>query len=321
MHSSPTVIGIHPNAEIDSCINQTRDLWKNMAMLQPSKSTLSSASTREQVIASTVDSIMEKLPKMTPLDECFDLLAIRQHLTVKNAGEFLTPCQIVLLKELECFNRLCSRMSNSLLSLKKAAVSEILMTDQLEEISDSLAGLIPKYWKSVAPDTEKSLDSLMAHFSLRLEQYLVWIQEGELIVMWLGGLHFPESYLMTIVQTTLRAMQWPLDECALYTCVTKYKSNEELKNSSESTKGCYDINGLFLEGAGWDFERCCLKSPDHRTLTTKLPILQVVPVKSSEAKRKHTYRTPVYTTSARLDISGRGLVFEADLPSYEYESI
>jgi dynein heavy chain len=68
-------------------------------------------------------------------------------------------------------------MSNSLLSLKKAAVGEILMTEQLEEISDSLLdGLIPKYWKSVALDTEKSLDSWVAHFSLRLEQSLVWIQ-------------------------------------------------------------------------------------------------------------------------------------------------
>jgi hypothetical protein len=97
----------------------------------------------------------------------------------------------VLLQELEYFNKLCSRMSNSLLSLIKAAYGGVRMTDHLEEVSESLLnGFISNFWKSVAPpDTEKRLGSWMAHFSCWLEQSLAWIQEGTLTVVWIGGLH------------------------------------------------------------------------------------------------------------------------------------
>jgi hypothetical protein len=49
-----------------------------------------------------------------------------------------------------------------------------------------------------------------------------WIEEGEPVVMWLSGLHIPESYLTAMVQTTCRLKNWPLDKSTLYTVVTKY---------------------------------------------------------------------------------------------------
>jgi dynein heavy chain len=49
-----------------------------------------------------------------------------------------------------------------------------------------------------------------------------WIEQGEPVVMWLSGLHIPESYLTAMVQTTCRAKNWPLDKSTLYTVVTKY---------------------------------------------------------------------------------------------------
>lgn len=124
----------------------------------------------------------------------------------------------MLLQELECFNKLCSRMSNSLLSLIKAAYGGVRMTDHLEEVSESLLnGFISNFWKSVAPpDTEKRLGSWMAHFSCWLEQSLAWIQEGTLTVVWLGGLHSPDSYLIALVQMTFRAMLWPFDQWAFH---------------------------------------------------------------------------------------------------------
>jgi len=87
-------------------------------------------------------------------------------------------------------------MSNSLLSLIKAAYGGVRMTDHLEEISESLLnGFISNFWKSVAPpDTEKRLGSWMALFSCRLEQSLAWIQEGTLTVVWIGGFMSCQSH-------------------------------------------------------------------------------------------------------------------------------
>ena len=44
-------------------------------------------------------------------------------------------------------------------------------------------------------------------------------QEGEPAVVWLGGLHVPESFIAALVQAACRARGWPLDKSALFTTV------------------------------------------------------------------------------------------------------
>ena len=83
--------------------------------------------------------------------------------------------------------------------------------------------------------------------------------------------------------------------------------------------GCY-VTGLYLEGASWDAARGCLAPPLPKQLQAQLPILQIIPVESQKLKLHGTYRTPVYTTSARRNAMGVGLVFEADLASHEHPS-
>lgn len=54
------------------------------------------------------------------------------------------------------------------------------------------------------------------------------VDEGEPKVMWLSGLHIPESYLTALVQAACRKNGWPLDLSTLYTQVTQYQSEEEV---------------------------------------------------------------------------------------------
>lgn len=53
--------------------------------------------------------------------------------------------------------------------------------------------------------------------------YHVQVNEGEPYVMWLSGLHIPESYLTALVQATCRKNGWPLDKSTLYTSVTEVR--------------------------------------------------------------------------------------------------
>lgn len=69
--------------------------------------------------------------------------------------------------------------------------------------------------------------------------------------MWLPGLHIPESYLTAIVQATSRRRGWPLDKSTLFTQVTKYVNSSEVADDSEVG---HFVEGLYLEGAGWDLE-------------------------------------------------------------------
>lgn len=58
--------------------------------------------------------------------------------------------------------------------------------------------------------------------------FVFQVDEGEPNVMWLSGLHIPESYLTALVQATCRRNGWPLDRSTLYTQVTEYHSEEEV---------------------------------------------------------------------------------------------
>lgn len=57
---------------------------------------------------------------------------------------------------------------------------------------------------------------------------LLQVTEGEPSVMWLSGLHIPESYLTALVQATCRRNGWPLDRSTLFTQVTKFQDADEV---------------------------------------------------------------------------------------------
>ena len=62
------------------------------------------------------------------------------------------------------------------------------------------------------------------------------MNEGEPAVMWLSGLHIPESYLTALVQATCRKNGWPLDKSTLYTAVTKWTAPDEVTEKAHQGK-------------------------------------------------------------------------------------
>lgn len=58
----------------------------------------------------------------------------------------------------------------------------------------------------------------------------------EPLVMWLAGLHVPESYLTAIVQIACRKNGWSLDRSTLYTAVTQHTNEDEIQNISDTVK-------------------------------------------------------------------------------------
>lgn len=128
------------------------------------------------------------------------------------------------------------------------------MSFELDNVSKSLFnGSLPSSWQLLAPDSLKSLGNWINHFLRRHAQYKAWVssvvsplfthlnlspaprhcehsdptgtvqvEKGEPKVMWLSGLHVPESYLTALVQAACRKNGWALDHSTLYTAVTSY---------------------------------------------------------------------------------------------------
>ncbi|XP_052412947.1 dynein axonemal heavy chain 10 [Carassius gibelio] len=294
------VFGLHPNAEIGYYTQAARDIWTHLIELQPQTGDTGGGISRDEYISQVARDIQSKLP------EVFDLDVIR-----KKLGLEISPTSVVLLQELERFNKLTLRMIRSLAELQRALAGEVGMSSELDEVARALFnGQIPVIWRKLAPDTLKSLGNWMIHFKRRHEQYSSWVDEGEPCVMWLSGLHIPESYLTALVQATCRKNGWPLDHSTLYTHVTHYRSEDEIKE--RPGQGCF-VSGLYLEGADWDIEKSCLVRSKPRVLVSQLPILKIIPIEARRLKLQNTLKTPVYTTSMRRNAMGVGLVFEADL--------
>lgn len=310
LNNGPAVFGLHPNAEIGYFNAASKELWGNLIDLQPRTAAGGGTMSREEYIGTIVRDVEGKIPKPE------DLVNIRKKLSAETGT--ITPTQVVLLQELERWNGLVTTIAATLVDLSRALNGEIGMSDTLEDIGSSLFnGRLPSEWARLAPETQKPLGSWMLHFLARYKQYTTWIEEGEPKVMWLSGLHIPESYLTALVQTTCRRKNWPLDKSTLYTQVTKVTDADTIAAPLE--EGCY-VRGLYLEGAAWDVEGGCLRRQDPKVLVVDLPIMQIIPIEASRLKLHGTFRAPVYVTQARRNAMGVGLVFEADLATTEHTS-
>ncbi|KAK3777975.1 hypothetical protein RRG08_038771 [Elysia crispata] len=305
--NKPDVFGLNPNAEIGYYTLAAKTIWELLIELQPQTGGSSAGVSREEHIAQIATDVMDKLPQE------FDLPKIKRAI-----GLDISPTTVVMLQELERFNNLVSRMRRSLANLKRALAGEVGMSNELDDVARSLFNAsIPNIWRRLAPVTLKSLGNWMVHFQRRLKQYYHWVNDCEPAVMWLSGLHIPESYLTALVQATCRKRGWPLDKSTLYTQVTKYTDAEDI--SERVINGCF-LSGMFLEGAAWDAEKRCVMRQPPKQLTQALPILKVIPIEAHRLKLQNTIRTPVYVTSQRRNAMGVGLVFEADLATKEHIS-
>ncbi|KAH8871924.1 Dynein heavy chain 10, axonemal [Schistosoma japonicum] len=298
--NTPEVYGLHPNAEIGYYTNATKEIWSHLLELQPQTSNQTNSTNREEFISQITHGLLTSLPQL------FDREALR-----KKLGVNIPPITVVLLQELERFNLLIKRMDQTLRTLKRALNGEVGMSAELDNVARSLFnGQVPNVWQRLAPATKKSLGSWMIHFHDRHKQYIAWIENGDPGVIWLSGLHIPESFLMALTQTTCRRNGWPLDKSALFTTVTQYTDSSEIQERAH--QGCF-VQGLYLEGASWDLAKNCLKRQKSRQLVQPLPILRVSAIEAHRLKLQNTFCTPVYVTSERRNAMGIGLVFEAYL--------
>ncbi|KAJ1617774.1 dynein heavy chain and region D6 of dynein motor-domain-containing protein [Pavlovales sp. CCMP2436] len=305
--NSPEVFGLHPNAEINYLTHASKKLWADLLELQPRQAAAAGEMSREQYIDKVASDILSKMPQP------FDVNRIK-----KEAEGELTPTFIVLAQELERWELLCARMSKSLKELRRAIAGEVGMSTELDHLGSNLYnGQLPDMWRKLTPQTQKMLGPWMVSFLRRHRQYKGWVEEGEPRVMWLSGLHIPETYTAALVQTTCRKYKWALDKSTLYTSLTKMLTEAEVLERPED--GCY-VTGLYMEGAAFDVKRSCLLRQAPKVLVQELPIMQIIPIELSKLKLQGTIRVPMYTTQERKNAMGVGLMMEADVRTVDHLS-
>jgi dynein heavy chain len=304
INQSPSVFGLHPNAEINYFIDCGKEIYSGLMAMQTGSSGDGGGMSRDDFIEKTATDIQ----KTIPADE---LKFIKD--TVP------TPLEVVLMQEIERYEALVKRMVGNLADLKRALKGEIGMSQALDELGGALFnGQLPGAWAKLAPQTQKPLGSWMEHYVRRYKQYNDWATKGDPNVFWLSGLHIPESLLSALVQASCRRRGWALDKSTLYTKVTKFEKAEEV--TEKLLDGTY-VEGFFLEGARWDLQKGCLARQLPKQLIQMMPLVEVIPTEANRLKLRDELPTPVYVTQLRRNAMGVGLVFEANLHTKEHSSL
>lgn len=282
---SPEVFGLHPNAEITYFSNDAKSLWLNYLLMEAVGGSNISTTQMHQKIHKTAEDILAK--------SVFDDDVAKLKTAAFEKKGMLTPSEVVLFQELEIFKNLSLKIQKSLQDLKRALSGKIGMSAELDELSVSLYNsFLPNQWRRMAPMTQKKLGSWMNHFTRRREQYYAWLKQ-EPCVMWLSGLHNPESYLTALVQDACRIKKWALDKSSLFTSVTDIEDPSTITEKPQF--GCY-LTGLYLEGVSWDIRKQSIRAQEPKELIYEMPIIKINPVEVNKLKLKDSLKVPVYVT-------------------------
>lgn len=122
-----------------------------------------------------------------------------------------------------------------------------------------------------------------------------WVEGTYPKVFWLSGFTYPTGFLTAVLQTTARRNGIPIDTLSFEFNII---SAAEADIPGPPKEGVY-IRGLFLEGAGWDFDNSCLCEPNPMELIVPMPIVHFKPVEARKKAPKGVYSCPLYMYPVR----------------------
>ncbi|TMW57037.1 hypothetical protein Poli38472_002962 [Pythium oligandrum] len=251
---SPTVYGLHPNAEIGYLMDALNDLFQTITMFQTTSSAVTDstpAASPTTPVTSIVDSLLERLPPE------IDLVALQTR-----AAPLLTtdqsPFVVVALQEAARMHLLMNEIQASLIELTKGIQGTLNMTQAMEDLLEALSiNQVPGRnvlhlcsWERYAWWSRKSLGMWFTDLLERIAFLSSWTAEFRLpYSMWISGLFNPTAFLTAIKQTTARRHGFPLDAMTIETHCTTISHADGAEIYPEM--GAF-IHGLYLEGARWE---------------------------------------------------------------------
>ena len=289
---SPSIFGFHPSALNALHLNQSNRLIEWVLGVQPRDSGGSAASKDDEIVMGIVNDLDAQIP----------LPILTKHanpsLFESNYGDRPNSLTVVLMQEVERYNRLINVIHTSLSDVEKAIKGEVVMSIDIAEVYRSLLDRqVPKQWKEVAYPSVRPLASWCADLVERVNFISNWLRKGEPNVFWFPGFFFPQSFLTAVLQNHSRKHQVPIDKLSFE---AKVIPQDVDSLAHPAPDGAY-IYGMYFDGAQWDKENFCLADCDSNAVYTDCPVIHINP-KSDFVHPKEDYKCPVYRTPERAGV-------------------
>ena len=285
----PEIFGLHENADITCDQNETYSMFETILSLQP-RVAAGGGLSREEVIGAAARDIFDRCPSP------FDIDAVGH----KYPTDYNQSMNTVLTQECIRYNNLIVVMRRTLQESLKALKGLVVMTDELEAVTDSIFdNQVPDAWASKAYPSLKPLSSWVLDLLERIKFINGWIDNGPPPVYWISGLFFPQAFLTGTLQNYARKNGFAIDSIQWNFFVQDTKTYENTKQPPED--GCY-ITGFFLEGARWDYDTHLLTESRPKELYTDFPLMWLEPCKDRVAPTSGVYNCPAYKTLTRAGV-------------------
>ncbi|XP_076026906.1 dynein axonemal heavy chain 2 [Genypterus blacodes] len=290
----PEVFGQHPNADIASQIAETRMLFDTLLSLRPQVTNPSAAgagaSQEDKVLELSAD-VRGNIPALIDYEGIRTLL-----------HDDPSPLNVVLLQEIQRYNALLHTIISSLSELEKAIKGIVVMSASLEETFHCIYDArVPPLWEKAYPSL-KPLASWTRDLCQRVDQFAKWAETGHAPkLFWLSGFTFPNSFLTAVLQSSARQHNISVDTLSWEFLVSTVDDSHLL---SPPKDGVF-IQGLYLEGAGWDKKNSCLVEAEPMQMVCPIPTIHFKPVENRKKMSKSMYLCPCYYFPVRSGRAGR----------------
>nr|XP_022345562.1 dynein heavy chain 2, axonemal-like isoform X2 [Crassostrea virginica] len=286
----PEAFGQHPNADIQSQIQETRMLFNTLLSLQPQIST-GGGESREDKVLDLAANIFKQIPENIDYDNTAKILSVDP-----------SPLNVVLLQEIQRYNALMEEIRRSLTDLEKGIQGLVVMTVELENIFQCIFdGNVPPSWLKAYPSL-KPLAAWTRDLVHRVEQFEKWaITAHPPTIFWMSAFTFPTGFLTAVLQTSARLNSVSVDSLSWeFSVMTVDDSNI----TGPPKDGVY-IKGLYLQGAGWDKKNSILVEANPMQLVCLMPTIHFKPVENKKKVAKGMYMAPCYYYPNRAGGMGR----------------
>jgi len=211
--------------------------------------------------------------------------------------DYLESMNTVIFQECVRYNGLLSAMKVSLAAVQRGLVGEIVMTEELETLANSMyTNQTPAAWSKVGFLSLKPLASWIVDTNDRIDFLNNWITQGTPIKFWFSGFFFPQAFLTGTLQNYARKNKIPIDRIAYDYIIRDDIQHTDIKEAPSG--GCY-IYGLFLEGCKWDYETHELADSEAKKLFVELPLIHLAPIVDRKKPEEGIYMCPMYRVLSR----------------------
>jgi dynein heavy chain, axonemal len=226
----------------------------------------------EDVVAAIANDLLDQVPPPFNLEQ-----------VMKAKADDPSALHVILFQEVERYNMLLVRIRKSCAELLKGVKGLAVMSagtcqssaasgqmfsrsschtqagivlcdhclhaDLESMVASFLNGKVPPSWLRTYPSL-KPLGSWTRDLLKRIDQFATWVEGTYPLVYWLSGFTYPTGFLTAVLQTTARKKSVPIDMLSFDYSIT----NVDPREITSVPKEGVHVQGIYLEGAGWDLE-------------------------------------------------------------------